>query len=168
MSWAMRRFVGPALPVLLLLLGVPVGPAAAHDGHSHTIEGRFEPELLPETSVWEHVFTAIHSLAQDQAVPGHPTLIAGNLFMSDADAAILLQETAAVRARIRQLEHQLRDARRAGNRPLEEATLKRQIEQAPVEARDRTLRRLSPRGSKALLRWVAAAIRYGMSHGPNR
>jgi hypothetical protein len=166
----MRRLPCRVVLGLLLLILVPPFVARAHEGHDHRIEGRFEPELLPETSVWEHVFYALHSLTGGRTDPRHPevhSFIAGNVFLSDADAALLLEEVVAVRAQIRRLELQLEDAARAGNRPLDEASLKAQIEQAPVEARDRTLKRLSPRGGKALLRWVAV-IKYGMSHGPNR
>jgi hypothetical protein len=166
----MRRLPWRIFPVLLLL-AVVTGPGArAHDGHSHTIKGRFEPELLPETSVWEHVFYAIHSLTGGRMDPRDPevhSFVAGNLFLSDADAAVLLEEVAAVQARIQRLERQQQEALKAGDRALEEATLREQIEQAPLEARDKTLKRLSPRGSKALLRWVAV-IKQGMSHGPNR
>lgn len=166
----MSRLSGRIFTGLLLLVAVALMPAAAHEGHSHTIEGRLEPELLPETSVWEHVFYALHSLTGGRTDPRHPevhSFVAGNLFLSDADAAILLGEVVAVRGRIQRLELQLHDAVRAGNRPLEEAALKTLIERAPMDARDITLRRLSPRGGKAFLRWVAV-IKYGMTHGPSR
>ena len=154
---------------LLLLIAAPVVPTMAHDGHSHTIEGRFEPELLPETSVWDHVFAAVYSLSGGSTDPQDPdahTFVRGNLFISEADAAILLQEVVTARARIRALES-LKSDECGGGDPNDYSACRRQIDAATLQARDQILRRLSPRGRKALLRWVAV-IKQGMSHGPNR
>jgi hypothetical protein len=154
--------------LLSLFLGtlVAVAPAAAapiHEGHGHTINGRLQPELLPETSVWGHVIAAVYSFtggSADVHDPEAQSFVRGNLFISDADAAILLQEVVTARPRLRRLELQPAvDGRWAARR--------KQIDDAILAARDQILRRLSPRGRKALLRWVAL-IKQGMSHGPSR
>jgi hypothetical protein len=49
----------------------------------------------------------------------------------------------------------------------EKARLREEIARTTLQARDELLRSLSPRGNKALLRWVAIAKR-GMKHGPDR
>jgi hypothetical protein len=162
------RYLLCLLSGLSFLIAVPAGAALPHEGHRHTIEGRLEPELLPETSVWDNVFAALHSLTGRKTDPRDPevqSFVKGNLFISDADAAILLQEVAATRAQVRKLE------------PMTNADLgvedsadgvwagRKLIDQATLDGRDRILQRLSPRGRKALLRWVAI-VKQGMSHGP--
>jgi hypothetical protein len=165
----MRRLLCRIFPGLLLLIAAPVVPATGHDGHRHTIEGRLEPELLPETSVWNHVIAALHSLTGGHTDPRHPeahAFVAGNLYMSEGDAAILLEEVSAARARLRRLESRKSDEC-GGEDPNDYSACRKQIDAATLEARDKTLARLSPRGRKALLRWVAI-IKQGMSHGPSR
>jgi hypothetical protein len=152
------------------LIAAPASAALPHEGHRHTIEGRLEPELLPETSVWDNVFAALHSLTGRKTDPRDPevqSFVKGNLFISDADAAILLQEVAATRARVRRLEVLPNDEFTVDGRADDGSERRKQINEATLEARDRILQRLSPRGSKALLRWVAI-VKQGMSHGPNR
>src|SRR5262245_6998768 len=127
----MCRVLCRLLPGLLLFV-LPLAPATAHEGHSQTIVGRLQPELLPETSVWEHVFFALHSLTGGRTDPRDPevhSFVAGNLFLSDADAAALLEEAAALQARIKRLEQQQQEVARAGDRTLEEATLRKQVEE---------------------------------------
>ena len=167
----MRRLLGRIFPGLLLLLVVtPTPPARAHEGHGHTIVGSLEPELLPDTSVWDHVIAAIYSLTDGITDPRHPearTFIHGNLFLSDADAAVLLQEVGAARSRLQRLELRTDAEFEADQQMYGTPPRRQQIDEATLEARDQILRRLSPRGRKALLRWVAV-IKQGMSHGPNR
>ena len=149
----------------MLLIVVPAG-AVAHEGHRHTILGRMEPERLPETSVWDHVLSALHDLTGGRTDPRHPevhSFVAGNLFLSESDTATLLAEVATARARLQRLERELDQVSAGRNRD----AIRSQIEQLPLEARDQILRRLSPRGGKALLRWVAI-IKQGMAHGADQ
>src|SRR5678809_33711 len=108
------RSLSRLLAGLLMSILVPA-LAAAHEGHRHTILGRLEPELLPESLVWDNTLFALNDLTGGRTDPRHPqvhSFVAGNLFISDGDAVILLTEVVAVRARLQALERQLEDVSR--------------------------------------------------------
>ena len=153
--------------ILLAITGFSA-PGYPHDGHTDVIDGRLSPERLPEESVWDHVFAAIHDLTggkTDIRDPDVQAFVRGNLYLSDADSELLLRHVSAERTRIEEIESRLRTSAGPGATADEQSRLREEIGRVTLQARDGLLRDLSPRGAKALLRWVAIAKR-GMKHGP--
>ena len=161
----------------LVILGVGLLPyAASSEGpvgsspqeqpprKTRVIDGSREPELLPEAIVWEGAFAALHDLTGGKRDPSDPEVwgfVKNNLHISAKDAAILLEGVARARSGQRTLERQLDLAFHKDNDPGEVSRLKEEIDQLILDHRDRILTTLSPRGAKALHRYIAI-IKRGM------
>ncbi len=169
---------GNAIVYLLgLLASVTVAAAQDHPGvpgvHKERkaprhIDGARNPELLPERVVWDGVFAALHDFLgynpEDAEVGRDPDdFIRSNLFLSSEDGRILKRGVQRAREAVQEKQDRLDDAFRADQPQEQLAELKRQVDRATLDARDELLRDLSPRGAKALLRWVAV-VKYGMSY----
>jgi hypothetical protein len=148
------------------LLVVP-GSAAAQENTRAPIVGALEPERLPESSVWDNAFAAIHDLTgrtTDPRAPQAKTFMRSNLFVSDRDAAIILTRVVGIRARLAAIEKRWAEMAES-DAIAQTASFQAQLERETLAARDDILTSLSPRGRKALLRWIAV-IKQGMVHTP--
>jgi hypothetical protein len=116
--------------------------------------------------VWENVFAALHSLTEGKTDPNDPQVkdfVRSNLYLGAEDTRILLKEIATARRKGSALEAQLNAAFAAGREPDETARIRNEVDRSILGSRDQLLRRLSPRGAKALLRYVAT-IKQGMTY----
>lgn len=169
MTTTRQHLLGPGRANCLLLLGLclfdsyPLA-AQAPGRPLREIDGRLEPDKLPEALVWDNLFSVVYDLTGGKTDPKDPDVqgfIKGNLHMSVDDAAILLEGVAANRRTLPKLEDALRKAFEAERDASEIAKRKAAIEQATVTSRDQILRALSPHGAKALRRYEAV-VRQGM------
>jgi len=159
----------------LLILGVARPTAACSEGpvgtlnqeqprKTRVIDGSREPELLPAALVWENAFAALHDLTGGKTDPSDPEVwgfVKNNLYISAKDAAILLEGVARARSGQRLLERQLDQAFQDDDDPGEVSRLKQEIDRLILDHRDQILATLSPRGAKAVQRYIAI-IKRGM------
>jgi len=151
---------------MLAALFVPGrGTALEEVGPSDQIEGRLEPERLPEEIVWDYVLATIGSLTggkTDARDPDVDDFVRGNLYLSNEDTGALLGAVASARAQIAVLEEQMEDSALTGP---DRAALETQLDEVILASRDQILRSLSPRGQTALSRFVAI-VKHGMTVSP--
>lgn len=163
-----------AIAVLLtgLVLVQTTAPGAAEQARSR-IRGSEEPERIPDWKAWEGLFAFLSSITNGKTDPKDPEVsgfVRGNLFISSEDAGVLLRITARVRARLEELwdqeDHDLETELGLPHDGTDRSQLRlRQEKQLVLEARDEILATVTPRGAKALLRYVAANVKPGMVVG---
>jgi len=153
------------LAIVLGVVSTQAASALPADGRREVIVGALEPERLPETSVWDNAFAALHDLTGGKTDPRDPQVrafVRGNLFLSDDDAGRLLRGVATARGRMRGVQARL-DRATTAEREDDAAVLRDELARVTLAARDDLLSSLSPRGRKALLRWIAI-FKQGMVH----
>ncbi len=119
------------------------------------IDGQRDPDRLPETMVWGELFHVLHRFTRGKTDPADSEVrdfVEANLFMSSEDVSILLPEVARALERIRSVKGRLNEV---GGDPTAKRALRRDMRIGILEDRNRILAKLSPRGAKALLRYVA-------------
>ena len=167
-----------ALLGVMSLGGIPATSAEDRPGPNGTVsggrlvDGAREPERILESSAWDSLFAFLVSVTKGKTDPSDPEVgdfVRANLYMSARDSGILLTVAKRTRARIVQLENRPNkafEAERGMETELgEEGGKLRQQQTARVtlEARDEILRRVSPLGAKALLRYMAAVVKPGLT-----
>ncbi len=157
----------------------PQAPSAAPERESRTgdmrdgyrvIVGRTHPELIPEWDAWCVFFTVVHAMAAHGDDPNHPKyrdFVSANVFISDADAAIVLEVASRYRGpqRVANQAEPVAEDGPAEEQPeaaLSEKTLRERTERLWMDAREEVLTRVTPRGARALQRYITTQIKPGM------
>lgn len=149
----------------------PGSPAEEVDRPLGRISGREHPELLPEESVWWGLFTFVDTIAKGVTDPDAPPLreVRSNIYVSRAEAVVLVRIARQVRARLAELEQVDPRDIVASHPELDEEQawrqLRQQLDNVVLAGRDELLRSLSSRGGKAVEHFLAAKLKPGMIAG---
>ncbi len=119
------------------------------------IDGRLEPEKIPNCGTWEDAFILLSSMfegrtnIQDPEVNG---IVRANLYMDDSDGAVLLQRVVHAKQRIDVAQARLESKDVAVQEVLDQRW--REWSLVVKEESDALLASLSPQGVKGLRRWL--------------
>lgn len=161
-----------AAAIALLAIGTLAQPGQAQDAPSprlKLVDGRTNPELLPEAFAWRLALWALvdasradETLSPDEAIEG---LGRYTLFVSADDARTIIQAASAALDRVDRLRKALEDDTIPWSVAAQKAR-DHQADEVILECRAALERQLSSQAYRGLERYVATAKR-GMTHFPS-
>jgi hypothetical protein len=151
-SWAIAAAIG----VILL---VPIGPAAQSGDAPgfKTIEGRRNPELIPDEVVWEITFDTWVSLCTREETPGEciGAISKHNVYIPEKDARALVAVGEATLRDVRALREPLKDPHTHWT-PAQRVERRASIGRRVLAGRDELRAKIPRRSFRAIERWIAA------------